>query len=91
MSICLVSVLSQPTSQDVAMNQAYLSSAYSSPSREMAVSARSSVVVDLVALDTSAIAVGSLVVVQSLVFGVVIEDVSPLSSLVTATGSIVKI
>lgn len=62
-----------------------------SSTRVMGTSARSSVVVDLVALDTSAIAVGSLVVVQSLVFGVVIEDVSPLSSLVTATGSIVKI
>ena len=51
----------------------------------------STVVVDLVALDTSAIAIGSVVVVQSLVFGVVIEDVSPLSTLVTATGTIVKI
>ena len=57
----------------------------------VATKAISTVVVDLVALDTSAIAVGSLVVVQALVFGVKIEDISPLSTLVTATGSIVKI
>ena len=77
--------------KDIVTNNVLSNSTSSMSGMGVAVNARSSVVVDLVALDTSAIAVGSLVVVQSLVFGVVIEDVSPLSSLVTATGSIVKI
>ena len=50
-----------------------------------------SVTVDLIALDTSPIAVGGSVVLNALVFGVKVEEVSPLSTLVTATGSIVKI
>lgn len=49
------------------------------------------VTVDLIALDTSPIAVGGFVVLNALVFGVKVEEVSPLSTLVTATGSIVKI
>ena len=50
-----------------------------------------SVTVDLIALDTSPITVGGSVVLNALVFGVKVEEVSPLSTLVTATGSIVKI
>jgi len=50
-----------------------------------------SVTVDLIALDTSPIAVGGSVVLNALVFGVKVEEVSPISTLVTATGSIVKI
>ena len=49
------------------------------------------VVVDLVALDVSPIAVGGIVVVNSLLFGIKLEGISPLSTLVTATGTIVKI
>ena len=49
------------------------------------------VVVDLVALDVNPIAVGGVVVVNSLLFGIKLEGISPLSTLVTATGTIVKI
>lgn len=49
------------------------------------------VTVDLVALDTAPIAVGGSVVLTALIFGIKVEEVSPLSTLVTATGSIIKI
>lgn len=51
----------------------------------------SSITVDMVALDVSPIAVGASVVVTSLIFGIKVEEFSPVSTLVSATGSILKL
>ena len=53
--------------------------------------ATATVVVDMVALDVSPIAVGAAVVVTSLIFGIKVEEISPISTLVSATGSILKL
>lgn len=45
----------------------------------------------MVALDVSPIAVGASVVVTSLIFGIKVEEFSPVSTLVSATGSILKL
>ena len=47
--------------------------------------------IDTVALDTANIAVGSAVTSTAIVFGIKLEDISPLSCLITATGTIVKL
>ena len=54
-------------------------------------SAGISVSIDTVALDSDAVSVGNLVVATAIVFGVKLEGISPLSCLVTSTGSIVKL
>ena len=47
--------------------------------------------IDTVALDTANIAVGCSVISTAIVFGIKLEDISPLSCLITATGTIVKL
>ena len=49
------------------------------------------ILIDTVALDTTAITVSAEVVATANVFGIKLEDISPISCLVTATGTIVKL
>jgi len=49
------------------------------------------VIVDLISLDNTAISVGSAVVITSLVFGIRLESVSPVATLISATGTILKL
>jgi hypothetical protein len=49
------------------------------------------ILIDTVALDAGNVVVSAPVIATSLVFGIRLENVSPISCLVTATGSIVKL